>query len=742
MDAQPKKLSYFKDDKIKVIVPFFQRPYVWDEKDWSGLVSSIEKSSPSTMPFLGSFILKLKETIHETSGEKINEYWVIDGQQRITTLNILIKCFLENSRGLVDNSDSVSLLNAIYSMKREPNGDKKYILRITPSHADEKMFELVMSDDEEEKSKLIEGKDRISDCYLFFRRYLKSLSDDGIKLLTNKLLTDINFFISITLNEDDDEQEIFDSVNSLGKELSNTDIVKNHLYQRMRDLCGDSKGMKDEVIKHYKKYWEDVFLTEPMKSFWDESKTLGRITITKLDNFLKCFGTIKGIYVPSESGGVEKIAERYKDHLKNYSYEQLVEFSKELSSYGQTYYEMWKNYNEWDGMVISDRLNSTIFVLETIGTSTFDPYILKLIQTKDPEINEKLFALQRFVLKRFLWKASTKNYNKCCLQLLASDNPNEYLDKYNSESIDTDWTKYPQQIRNLSNKQGTLLTCLIEMILRKDDEGMYDNYVVFNEKTLEHIMPRQWKKNWSDVPSFRPTNDGKYILLEDEDEIRQFRNSMIPSLGNMTLLRNHLNTSIGNKDIKTKVFGDENKKNEKCVKTFAGGYRITLDLIEQLEGNLSWDERNIVEREFALINILNDYYDFVDVIEQTFEEELKFDVSKIDKDYFDDDYFKNTRIQTIAWETFQYLLYYNLLTDDEIKLLKDKKYTSTTLGVWLPMLVTGEEDLDNKDYFKRRYYRKPIVDGLYLCRQLYEDRRDCRNKIISWVRPKIERDKN
>ena len=55
------------------------------------------------------------------------------------------------------------------------------------------------------------------------------------------------------------------------------------------------------------------------------------------------------------------------------------------------------------------------------------------------------------------------------------------------------------------------------------------------------------------------------------------------------------------------------------------------------------------------------------------------------------------------------------------------------------MLVTSKDDLENQDYF-RRYYQTPIVEGLYLCRQLYEIRRDCRNKIINWVKPRIDRE--
>lgn len=86
MDGFGKTLFWFSEDDLTLEVPFFQRPYVWDEENWESLINSISKSSPKTMPFIGSFILQEKSK---------GSYWVIDGQQRITTLTLLIKALLD-----------------------------------------------------------------------------------------------------------------------------------------------------------------------------------------------------------------------------------------------------------------------------------------------------------------------------------------------------------------------------------------------------------------------------------------------------------------------------------------------------------------------------------------------------------------------------------------------------------------------------------------------------------------------
>ena len=87
MRGDARTLYWLSYEKVELSVPFFQRSYVWDTEDWDALVKSIRDSNDKMMPFLGSLILQ--------KDSSSNRYLVIDGQQRLTTLSIMIKSILD-----------------------------------------------------------------------------------------------------------------------------------------------------------------------------------------------------------------------------------------------------------------------------------------------------------------------------------------------------------------------------------------------------------------------------------------------------------------------------------------------------------------------------------------------------------------------------------------------------------------------------------------------------------------------
>lgn len=108
MDGFGKTLYWFSEENLLIEVPFFQRPYVWDEDNWQSLKESIESADDKKMPFLGSFILQEKS-------EKT--YWVIDGQQRITTLSVFIRAFLDQKKYPLINQVITKLEGMIYRIE-------------------------------------------------------------------------------------------------------------------------------------------------------------------------------------------------------------------------------------------------------------------------------------------------------------------------------------------------------------------------------------------------------------------------------------------------------------------------------------------------------------------------------------------------------------------------------------------------------------------------------------------------
>lgn len=591
MEGTAQTLFWFPNETVKVEVPFFQRPYVWDEDDWEELIASINSANENAMPFIGSFILQ----------KLTDRYYVIDGQQRITTLSVLIKAFLDtfDFTGIEDiKPQFVSIIYAtsLHGLK------SVYTTRLIPSNVDKADFEAVMSTDNEDLS----GKDgRIVKAYKYFAKYFSSCKPDELENFGAKLLTNKKFFITIILDLQDDEQKIFDSVNSLGKDLTKADIIKNYLYQKMKEAVNNDPIMVEQILAHHDKYWLQTFYSDERRYFWETQKPLGRVQTNNLEAFLKDFAIVKGFYSAYNTGGLSGLAKAYKEHINTKDYGELINFSKELSEYADCYYTYNSEYSKMDDFRISDMVNTTLLILDVLETTTFNPYLLKLIKENPDDLNEKLFTLQRFIFMRFLYKAKTKNYNKVCDVLLSSTNGVDYLNNYEDDSFDS--SEYPAGLKRITNKPATLVLFILELIRRKGEEKSYSDTMKYS-LSLEHVMPQKWEKNWNKVSCYQHDDlTGEYIVVTEYNDVVTNRKKAIYSIGNMTLLTASLNSKLGNATFDEKVSGNASYSG---YDKYAGNLSIAKEIVDLYKTQGSWDERDIYNRELQIFNELNQYYHF------------------------------------------------------------------------------------------------------------------------------------
>lgn len=603
MLGESKNLKWFGDDGVRFEIPYFQRPYVWDEVDWKNLIDGINDETDSKMPFIGSIILK-------STYEGLNriDYLVIDGQQRLTTLSILIKAFLDSKPRINDQYKSI-LLSMIYETD-DQHDEPIHTCRIKPSNSDSKEFKLVMSDVVDEV-KLNECKGKIAQAYRYYKDLFDSYSDNDKQIISNKLRSNVKFFIAITVEDNDDEQKIFDSVNSLGKKLTNADIIKNYLYQQLKNKSPQDETSQNNVLEKYKEDWENVFYSENQKEFWNNDTVIGRIETTKMEVFFKDYGILKGIYSPLDKDSFKGIVNAYKKYIDGMTLSEISSLSKDISEYANAYFQMFSSYYDCTNFTLSDRFNTTMLILDKMQTSTFNPYMLKLYKDKPDDIDEQYYALQRFLIKRLVYGMSTKNYNKLCEQLLEEEiNPIDKLDNY-VDFNDVNFNEYPRGLLNIANSSATLILYLIEMIKRNGSEELIDNEIISIDKlSLEHIMPKKWTSRWLQVPCYKKIDDKgniSYEQVSDSSEMSIHRNTKINSIGNMTLLTNKLNTSISNNSFKVKVNGDGSKKGIKSYVSLI----VAKEILEIYDAQEKWDEINIYEREVDLFNTLNSYFNFI-----------------------------------------------------------------------------------------------------------------------------------
>jgi hypothetical protein len=196
-------------------------------------------------------------------------------------------------------------------------------------------------------------------------------------------------------------------------------------------------------------------------------------------------------------------------------------------------------------------------------------------------LKTKCAELERYLILHAICNATTKNYNKECVQFLNGETPDNLLKNCDDINEQT----FNAGLKELwSNKLATLLLFWIELYKRANDKT--DIKELKYSFTLEHIMPQKWNEYWG-VDKL-PVVDESGNIVQGEVKAKEIRGKAVYNIGNMTLLNSKLNTSLRNYDFKRKVEGEGKKKGMKLL----GDCFITKEILNKKV----WDEKQIYER--------------------------------------------------------------------------------------------------------------------------------------------------
>jgi len=205
MQAGKRDIAEIFNRANKLKVPHFQRSYVWDEEQWERFLDDMRYASRTNQNyFMGSIILKQEETPANQENIRI----VIDGQQRITTFILFFKA-------LFKKNNTPNKFYNIFTMF-----DESIILE--HNYSDKSVFEKIFYDNDLEE---IEKRSRVYKCYDYF---LNNILENEIN--PNSILSKI-LFVGIDINYNEDEQQVFDTINSLGVRLTTAELLKNFLFK-------------------------------------------------------------------------------------------------------------------------------------------------------------------------------------------------------------------------------------------------------------------------------------------------------------------------------------------------------------------------------------------------------------------------------------------------------------------------------------------------------------------------------
>lgn len=561
--ASKDKLQSYFQTYAQYKVPFFQRPYVWNRDNWESLWENIRqvyldaRENKKSEHFIGTIITK------QRPATRLGENWhdLIDGQQRLTTISILLKSLSHCCRG-----DLPNLKNTIDNLLAYKDARGEELLRIELCRNDMPYFKAIIQGGPE--NLLNNEENTIIQAYEYFKGEVKDFEDEDLALLESVILERVPI-ISMLLSSDDDEQVIFDTINSLGVKLTTAELLKNYIFKNR------------ELEDLYDSLWEPTFeQDEETVQFWNKEKTSGRITRTNIEVLLYCYLIVE----TKKEIRLERLYKEYKDWLADKTVQERKDFLVGLTKYAETY-RAFPEGAELNEIAWDEAEKRFFHLIENLSITTVYPLILYLYRevVNVGERNSILELIESYLIRRNICRLTTKNYNNLFISMI------QILEKAKKEgktlnlvpfkdmfaTFTEETTRFPPDAdfersfldASLSNQNaGEILFCI----------SLYDrNSPMFDVKKLssssysvEHLMPIKWQENWM-TPGM-------------DENAKAVRNKMLKTLGNLTLVTKRLNSKLSN--------DPWSAKKETLMKY------STLSMTVSYLSEPDWDEKTILAR--------------------------------------------------------------------------------------------------------------------------------------------------
>lgn len=564
MDAHKAQITNIFNNSTLVEVPFFQRSYVWKEDLWSRLIDDMEYVVKTNKPhFLGSIILK--EGRKPLPGEAFTDCrTVVDGQQRLTTFLIFLKVLYLKLNQTVMFDFQFRIMGQIIALRHGKN--------------DIQAFEKVMSMTRVDVLDNPEPRSRIIEAYNYFVNNIDETKMDIMKILMNTQ------FVRIDLDANEDEQQIFDTINSLGVNLTTSELLKNYFFSR-------------DTISEYQEKWESVFeKDDDTKIYWDTEIETGRIKRAMIDIFFDSYFQLfiqdKRYNISNEDkimyARVDNLAQSYQHFINTYCDGDKNVVLGQMNDYACCFKDTFQpNYCDMNipSTFGIERLNVIIFGLKT---STLIPYVLYISKNVyDQDERNKMYGiLESYIMRRIIIHATTKNYNNLFTSLILNSVLDAHLLKNKLETGKDSTTYVPTDAElkegfkksKLINLQTKGIIYLLESKIRPITSSTV--LLGFNQYSLEHLMPKKWRNNWD--------------VVQNEDEARE-RDSILLTLGNLAIIPQALNASIRDASWNIKKMGKGNKPG---LEICAAGLVTVYDALQ----TKNWNEAEIRIRAEYLYN--------------------------------------------------------------------------------------------------------------------------------------------
>ncbi|MDE0336659.1 MAG: DUF262 domain-containing HNH endonuclease family protein [Caldilineaceae bacterium] len=537
------------DTRIVYDIPNYQRTYVWNLDDqweplWLDVIGIANPSSndgaqydpaPHKPHFLGATVLK-EVTVRV---EDAKRYIVVDGQQRITTIQLLLTAVADTFREYKELSSLEDLArgSTINWVRGKPS--KSEPDKIHPLAGDFRSFTDIMKASRAD-GQVSEVSGPIGDCYRFFRhmaaQWLIEGADSGVPIedRAHALLTaifDKLQVVAIYLDADENESAIFEALNARGEPLSEWEKVKNYILFKAGEIPSIDQGQlyEQHLLAFDNRQWLEETgrgaarrrMSDQFLDYWLESKVQRPVNTRRV---FREFRT----ELDRRAGDID-----------------LEEWCAELKIDGE-FFLKWQTTQEWDGDL------ETIFHSRrrAIDIGAIWPLLLALSRTvMTPEDRRRCIgALDSFLWRRNIVGRQGRNYDTITMELLNvlpkesrgglsfSNAIIDQLDKY--ERVGSYWPR-DDEVRHKVLERN-LSSPAVRQVLEAVERGMMrgrrpGNNIMSGSLPIEHLMPQT-----------RSVEDWPLQANSDEDA-EVTRDDIIHRLGNLTLVEHGLNSKLSNR---------------------------------------------------------------------------------------------------------------------------------------------------------------------------------------------------
>ncbi|KFH28732.1 DUF262 and DUF1524 domain-containing protein [Helicobacter pylori] len=474
-------LNFIKDNQNnQLVIPIYQRLYSWDKEQCKQLWDDIIKIGGDDK-MDGHFIGSILYVIHDLKHSD-NTLLIIDGQQRLTTITLLLTALRNHW------SDKRKEIENHYLINSDKDGDKKFRLILSESDKD-----TLLSLIDKDRRKPSDPSLKIVENFKLFEEWIRKNTNqletilEGLRKLT---------IVWISLGEKDDPQLIFESMNSKGMELTQTDLIRNYIV------------METEIEKQegfYNKYWRAMEEEFKQNEKW-------------FDRFVRHYLTIKTREIPN----INKVYAALKDYRQK-EWIGIEDLLKDLQKYcGYFCRIVFKKEADKD-------LNKALGFLVDLEMDVIYPLLLELYSDYNDGVLSKadfipiIALIESYICRRAVCGLSTNSLNKVFPSFTKHIQKDEYF-----KSLKAHFGSLTEKQRFPNNDEFKNLFITIDFYHFKKNKYFFERLENFERKervytheyTTEHIMPQTLTEEW------------ERDLGENFQEIH---NKCLHTIGNLTL---------------------------------------------------------------------------------------------------------------------------------------------------------------------------------------------------------------